>query len=504
MAISRRQFLRLGGLTAGTVALTACGVIGQKLAANDLPESLQAPTAVAGNNPSSVDVVWRILNRAGYGPRPGDVERVRQMGLETYLDQQLNPETIEDTATDLLIRGNDLYNREIGDLINQEPIDAARALMLATFSRALTSKRQLYEAAVEFWSDHFNIYLRKQQFVPFFKIVDDRETIRPHALGSFRDLLWASMHSPAMLIYLDNVQNRESAPNENYARELMELHTLGVNSGYTQEDVQEVARVLTGWTIQRRGVHQGQLIFRPEEHDAGTKTVLNQTISGGDGDSELNQLADILVNHPATAQFIATKLVRRFVADEPPASLVTQVAQTFTTTGGEIKPMLRQIFLSPEFAAAPPKLKRPYTFIVSALRSLQAELSPEMRQIGLWLERMGQMLFAWAAPNGYPDVSAAWSANLLPRWNFALTLTTGQVRGVSLPWEDLWRAGTVTTTNEALELVAGLILGRSLDDSARQLLTDYIATDQLGNSEGQQRLKEAVGLLLASPAFQWH
>ena len=508
MTLSRRQFLKLGGISAGAATLTACGSIGRKLAENDLPESLQAPTPLPPGTPTAdlpafpVNPAMRLLNRAGYGPRPGDLDRVTQMGLEAYLAEQLQPDSIDDQATDLIVRGIDLYQREIGDLLNQEQADAAIALGESTFYRALTSRRQLYETMVEFWSDHFNIYLRKTQFMPFFKIVDDRDAIRPHALGAFPNILSASMHSAAMLVYLDNVQNRRQAPNENYARELMELHTLGVHGGYDQTDVQEVARALTGWTVHRRGRRQGEVFLNLPEHDPGAKMVLGNTLPAEQGEADIAQLAQILSGAEVTATFIAGKLARRFVADDPSADLVRQAAEAFSAGGGDVRAALRVLFLSPEFAAAPPKLKRPYAYMVSAMRALHTYVS-DARALGQWLQMMGQPLFQWAAPNGYPDVSAAWAAALLPRWNFAVALLSDKMRGVRVGFEALLNAGNPSSTTAALDLFAGILFGHALDDEARTLFLDFIGSDRLADRETNIRLRESVALMLASPAFQW-
>jgi uncharacterized protein (DUF1800 family) len=426
------------------------------------------------------------------------------MGLVALLDEQLNPESIEDTISDLLLRNLTYYPMEVGQLVAQEPRDAGFELFLATVARATLSRRQLYEAAVEFWSDHFNIYVRKNQHLVFLKIVDDREAIRPNALGKFRDLLSASAHSPAMLVYLDNVQNVSGAPNENYAREIMELHTLGVHAGYTQQDVQELARALTGWTVHRRGRLQGQFFFDPAHHDGGEKVILGTTLPAGQDESDVLQVLDMLVSHPATGQFIAAKLVRRFVADEPPATLVDRVAQTYAEADGDVKAMLRETFLSDEFVTAPPKLKRPFTFAVSAMRALGADMRPRAtRSLHRWLNLMGQPLFQWPPPDGYPDVARAWTANLLPRWNFALALVNGQVEGVSVPLDQLLEASAATDTPSALNAFAGLILGRALDDQASTLFADYIGSGNLDDPPTRSRLNEAIALMLASPAFQW-
>jgi hypothetical protein len=468
-----------------------------------LPESAGVTTPAAGFPVVTINPIQRLLNRAGYGPRPGDLTRAADMGFEAYLEEQLNPEGIEDTAADLIIRNLTYYHMDIDQIIGRDNIpDVASELATATIGRAVYSKKQLYEAMVEFWSDHFNIYIRKNQLILPLKLVDDRDVIRPHALGKFRDLLFASAQSPAMLVYLDNVRNVKGDPNENYAREIMELHTLGVNAGYTQQDVQELARALTGWSAVLRGTNQGEFVFHADQHDTGSKQVLDLTLPAGQGEEDIHQVLEMLATHPATANFIATKLVRRFVADEPPAALVEQVAQTFLETDGDIKNMLRVIFLSEEFATAPPKLKRPYTFVISALRALNADIA-NYRPIRFALESMGQLPFNWAAPNGYPDVSAAWMSNLLPRWNFALSLLKINFAGANVPVARLLEAGEIDNAADALDFFAGLIYGAPLETADHTLFADYIGSDPFQSRNTTLRLRESIALMLAGPPFQW-
>ena len=520
MPVTRRNFLKLGGLAAAGVAAAACSEVGRQLHKNELPDELMVPTQEAlpaGLPPQTestidlpviaVDPIWRLLNRAGYGPRPGDIAAAREMGFEAYLEQQLDHSSIDDSAAALYVRGLTYYNMEIGELIEQEQRDGFQELASASYVRALTSKRQLYEAMVEFWSDHFNIYVRKNQFTIFLKIVDDREVIRPHALGRFRDLLWASAQSPAMLMYLDNFRNLKNEPNENYARELMELHTIGVHAGYDQQDVQELARALTGLQIGRRGRNHGQVVFNDDLHDMGSKTILGQTLPAGQSVQEdLNQVLELLVGHPATANFIATKLVRRFVADDPPQALVDQVATTFLETDGDIKSMLRVIFLSESFATAPPKLKRPYTFLISSLRALHADFSPgprANRELMRWLNQMGQPLYHWPPPNGYPDISSAWASNLLPRWNFSLALARNGIRGVNVPLEQIVTAGGADSPEAIVDLFSNILTGRDLDTDYASLLNNYIGGGDLSSNAVRRDLMDAVGMILSSPAFQW-
>lgn len=514
MNLTRRNFLRLGGLTAVAAGTAGCSVVGRELAQYELPETLLAPTAVPGTPPLTqsapdlptlaVNPVRRLLNRAGYGPTPGEVARVEQLGLAAYLEEQLNPETIDDLAGDLIARHQTLYQMDASVLVEQEPQDGTVELIGSTFMQAIYSKRQLYEAMVEFWSDHFNIYLRKDDVMPLAKIVDDRAVIRPYALTNFRDLLGASAQSPAMLLYLDNISNEKSHPNENYARELLELHILGVNGGYTQRDVQEVARVLTGWTVARHGRLRGQFIFDEDVHDFGEKQILGRIFPAGRGEAEVAELLDLLASHPSTATFLATKLVRRFVADEPPADLVAQVAAAYRQGHGDIKAMLRVIFMSDDFATAPPKLKRPHTYMVSVLRALRVDFRlGRGRAITDWMQTLGQPLFQWPPPDGYPDVSSAWVANLLPRWNFAVALLHGDIAGTTVPLDDLLAAGEAETAESALQLFAGLVYGRALRPDELDLFTRHIGSQTIQTGEDQLRLRDGIALMLASPEFQW-
>jgi uncharacterized protein (DUF1800 family) len=497
--LSRREFLKLGGVTAVAVGATGCSVVGQEVAQRQLPNTLLPPAAQVDG------LAWRFLNRAGFGPRPGDMQQVQALGLEGYLAAQLQPETIDDTAADLIMRNLDFQQMDISQLLTQEKEDIILELAGATLLRALYSKRQLYEVMVEFWSDHFNIFVGKNKFMPALKLIDDREVIRPHALGKFRDLLFASAYSPAMLVYLDNVRNTQDESNENYGRELLELHTLGVHAGYAQQDVQEAARALTGLGVRQRGPRQGQLFFDEQAHDQDEKLILGNRFPPNQGQGDIEQLLEMLVVDEKTAVFIATKLVRRFVADVPPDTLVKRVAQTYQATDGDIKAMLRVIFLSEEFATAPPKLKRPFTFMVSALRALHTDLRlGRGREIGRWLRLLGHVPFHWPPPDGFPDTAAAWASNLLPRWNFALTLVNKQLPGASAPLERLIQAGQVDTDPEAvLDFFSHLLNGRSLTSPERQQFHQYLGSNPLDDAATRQNLKDSVALMLASPAFQW-
>jgi uncharacterized protein (DUF1800 family) len=315
-----------------------------------------------------------------------------------------------------------------------------RALLL----RAVYSRRQLYERLVHFWENHFNVYVNKdadQLYLTSF----DRDAIRPFAMGNFRSLLGATAHSPAMLYYLDNWQSgisrgglegrparRSGGLNENYARELLELHTLGVDGGYTQHDVEEVARCFTGWTIYKV-YDAGLFLFDPSQHDDGEKIVLGHRIPRGGGIADGEMVLDILAKHPSTAHFIATKLARMFVADDPPESVVRRAAAVFLKTNGSIADTVRTILLSPEFKSRRSygaKVKSPFEYAASALRALDAETDAGPALLG-WIARMGEPIFGRITPDGYPDRAESWlsTGTFVERLNFAIALANNQIAG---------------------------------------------------------------------------
>jgi len=373
--------------------------------------------------------VERLLGRATYGPRPGDRTRLLDLGADSFLDEQLAPDTVDDREATLLVRHLESLALRGGDLFEVGKDEILADLRRATLLRALYSRRQLQEVTVELLSDHFNVYAGKGDGA-WLKVIDDRETIRPHVFGPFRDLLRATVTSPAMLVYLDGASNRRGKPNENHARELLELHTLGVDGGYGQRDVMELARALTGWRL-RDHLRKGRAVFDPSRHDPGAKRVLDEVADGAPG-VDLDELVDRLASHPATATLLATKLCRRFVADEPGAPLVARTADVFRKTGGHLGQTLSSLLRSEELQTAPPKLKRPYAFALSALRACGAA-SDGGRGLQDQLRALGQLPFDWPTPDGYPDGASHWSGPLLSRWNFALRLTTGGIRGTSVP-----------------------------------------------------------------------
>jgi uncharacterized protein (DUF1800 family) len=302
----------------------------------------------------------------------------------------------------------------------------------AKLLRAVYSPRQLEEVLVDFWFNHFNVFARKAQTEVYIGAYE-REAIRPHVLGRFRDLLGATARSPAMLVYLDNWQSgRNGAINENYARELLELHTLGVDGGYTQDDIVAVARAFTGWTVRRP--QAGGFHFARAIHDRGEKTVLGHTIRAGGGVQDGERVLDIVSRHPSTARHIAFKLAQRFVSDTPPSALVERAARRFHDTDGDLREVVRVIITSPEFFAPEAhraKVKTPFEFVVSALRATGAEVSSGMA-VARALIQMGMPLFLCQPPTGYDDTAEAWvsSGSLVNRINFALDLSKNRLRGV--------------------------------------------------------------------------
>lgn len=419
--LSRRDFLKLGTLVTASAALSSCAPLYRRLSGG-LPTIPWTPL-----DPSN----FLALNRLTFGPRVEERARFREIGLEAWVEEQLAFESINDLGCELLLRPFKTLNMEANEIeaVTNQLFDGydrerpANELRQATLLRQIYSKRQLYELMVEFWSDHFNIFIEKGNCF-YLKTVDDREVIRKHALGSFRDLVWASAHSPAMMVYLDNQANEKGAPNENYARELMELHTLGVDGGYTQQDVMELARCLTGWTIKNH-FWLGDFVFNEHVHDTGTKNVLGLVIPNS-GIKEAEQVIEMLVKHPGTARFIATKLARRFIADEPSQEIIEKAAQTFLNTNGDIKSVLRVILLD-GLPLAKPKNKRPANFVTSAIRMTNSET--DTVSLHEYLLRMGQLYFNWPTPDGYPDRSESWQGNLMPRWQFAFELIRDEIQG---------------------------------------------------------------------------
>lgn len=481
MSLNRREFLKIAGLIAAGATVSACAPV--------LNEIAGSSPLVAPDNRH-----FRALSRMTFGPTVAERVLSAEIGLTNWIEQQLDYENIDDGGTWLRLRPYDVIRHDADALALWERYDVVDPFKQATLLRRIYSERQLYEVMVAFWTDHFNISINKGDCY-FLKVVDDREVIRPYALGNFRDLLHASAKSPAMLIYLDNQANVKEHPNENYAREVMELHTLGVDGGYTQQDVMELARCFTGWTI-KDTFWRGEFTFNADMHDNDPKVILGQSVTAT-GIGEAEEVLDRLATHPTTARFLATKLVRRFVTDNPERdapALVAKSAETFLNTNGDIRSILRVILLDgvANNSSLPSKFKRPEEFVTSALRMTNASTDGHKR-LNSVLDTMGQSLFEWPTPDGPADVATVWMHNLLPRWKLAMALARNEIDGTKLPVED-W-VGISAEDDNLLNHFSNILLGNPYPDPSLFNTLHDVPADQLPQL--------IVAGLVASPAFQW-
>lgn len=469
-----------------------------------------------------------VLNRLAFGPRPGDVERVTRMGVRRWIDEQLAPEAIAlpapltarlaglDTVTrsagasldEYLALRKQVRDEDEGARQQRRERDArvAREAAEARLLRALESPRQLEEVMVDFWYNHFNVFAGKgidRALVTSY----ENEAIRPHALGGFRDLLGATAKHPAMLFYLDNAVSsapdanpkakRKGGLNENYARELMELHTLGVDGGYTQQDVTELARMLTGWTFDQRRLAAGGAGFRfdPKRHDQGSKTWLGQAIAP-DGQREGERALDVLAVHPTTARHLSRQLAQYFVSDDPPQALVERMTATWRASGGDIRAVLRTLFASPEFMstdAAGAKFKTPYQFVVSALRASGTAVA-NVGPLTNTMSQLGMPLYGCQTPDGYKNTQDAWlnPDALTRRIAFATALAGGRLPLAASPPASQPDIQPATRPAAAPQ---------PLDPAALQAaLAGSLSPRTLGIvGQGPERLRAAM--LLGSPDF---
>ncbi len=542
------------------------------------PSDLPSQKRVATRELTQDQAILHALNRLGFGPRPGDVERVRQMGLAKYIDQQLAPSSDPEAAVEARLdryKTLDMSSRELLQAYPQPKQAAKKAgmtqeeyrkkmqetreerrpmqgpqrvvaeLSMAKLTRAVYSERQLQEMMVDFWFNHFNVFAAKGPD-RWLLTEYERDVIRPRTMGKFRDLLGATASSSAMLFYLDNwmsadpvaaekmsaemEQRRETmlarlndprmqermrrngrdpqearkkmefaqqrmpkGLNENYARELMELHTLGVDGGYTQKDVLEVARAFTGWTL-RAPRQTADFFFDDRLHDNGVKTVLGKTINAG-GVKDGEAVLDLLARHPSTARFISTKLARRFVSDEPPKALVDRMAKSFTASDGDIRTVLRTMIESPEFWSRETyraKIKRPFELVASAVRVTGADLDTPLPLLQ-WTERIGEPLYRCQPPTGYSDKAEAWvnTGTLLNRRTFGLALAANRMRGVRVDAASLLG----TTSEDPLAQAIQVFLAGQVSPETRATLEKQLA-DQKPSPE------VVAGLVLGSPEFQ--
>jgi hypothetical protein len=494
-SLSRREFLRLAALLAAGSSVVGCASIYDRLAPGP-----GGSMTWAHPDPATFDQMSRLT----FGPKIEERTRVGEVGIQAYIEEQLAPADIDDLSPEVRLHQFSTLGMSAADLAaisdrlfdNVDRLTVPNQLRQATLIRQVYSRRQLHEVMVDFWSDHFNISVEKGDCY-FLKTVDDRQVIRKHALGNFGELLMASAHSPAMLVYLDNQSNRKGTPNENYARELMELHTLGVDGGYSQTDVMELARCLTGWTVKGH-FWRGDFTFDGDMHDDGSKEVLGMRIEPA-GEAEAERILDRLASHPSTARFIARKLIRRFIGENPPQDLVEAIASVFLQTGGDIRSTLRALLLD-GWEDLQPKFKRPADFVVSALRILNAHTDGG-ESIQGYLKRMGQPYFGWPTPDGYPDRSDAWSGNLMPRWQFAFDLAHGWLAGTRLDIAELVDSADTDSPESLTDQLSTLLLGAPLPRKTRSAVLQSIGG--LGPIDPSEMPALILASILASPAFQW-
>jgi uncharacterized protein (DUF1800 family) len=594
---------------------------------------------------STDEAILHALNRLAYGPRPGDIERIKQLGLAKWIDQQFNPNSIDDKELEARLEslptlrmssatliadyprpkpaaklaakqastaqsradaaaavivngtsangstedssatpfsdhtskdgsvGNDVPSpmkrpsanaatqggtrrgeltvdpnavpRPIADT-SRRPARIVEELSMAKMTRAIYSRRQLQQVMDDFWFNHFNIFAGKGED-RYYLTSYEREVIQPHVLGKFKDLLTASAKSPAMLFYLDNFLSadplaaqrlveeralrqqrrggfarfpRNSPPaqskkkqgrglNENYGRELLELHTLGVDGGYTQKDVTEAARAFTGWTIEKPRENP-QFKFDDRIHDPDPKIVLGKKIHAG-GMKDGEQVIELLAKHPSTAKFISTKLARRFVSDNPPPALVVRMADTFKSSDGDIRAVLHTMIYSPEFwsrEAYRAKIKTPFEFVASTVRALGTDVDTTMPLVQ-WVGRIGEPFYQCQPPTGYADKAEAWvnAGALLGRLNFSLAIAGNKVRGSHTDAGALLGPSSSTDRREILDRAVQLFLGghagtATIETLQKQLEDPQVIQARLDDPARPADLGVITGLVLGAPEFQ--
>jgi uncharacterized protein (DUF1800 family) len=561
--LSRRALLQKSTALATTVA-AAVAFQPASVSAQETPPTpaMRTPHRISAAsvevNPPSPEII--ALNRIAFGPRPGDLDALMALGsnseerLRAFVDQQLAPETIDDSQCDAILAAQGFTtlaksrqqlwtDHAIGDVPWSERIRPLNETIQATFLRAIYSKRQLVEVLADFWHNHFNVYAWDRWAASTW-VHYDRDVIRGNLLGNFRQMLGAVAKSPAMLYYLDNISNTSAGPNENYARELFELHTLGAENYfgvasivgpdggyhhpapkdangvalmYIDEDVYAATQCFTGWRIDQA---TGNFRFDDSVHAKYSKIVLAKATPSGAGVQDGEFVLDLLANHPGTARYICRKLCRRLISDNPPESIVETAANVFYTKRNEpdqLKQVVRTILLSSEFRSTwGEKIKRPFEYVVSLLRAANANFawSNDFR----WrYEPLGQALFSWPPPDGYPDTKERWTGTMtiLQRWRICNWLMDGWKIGGEGEDKNNLRIDCLAQTpahirkpTDLVDFWSRRILGRLLPAEERQPIVEFMAAgrnpDQdLPENQIAERLRFMVGLIFMSPSFQW-
>lgn len=410
--LSRRHLLG----SAALFALSSCGPSDWLLGAVSTPSGMDP---LPGEDR---DFSRHVLDRCTYGARAGERAALLAGGFDSWLETQLRNEP--DRATERLLNDFDVLHAPAGEAFEWKPRVVQEEVIRGTLLRAVYGRDQLREVVASCWGDQFNVGAGKGD-VAWLVAAYDRDVIRTHTLGSYTELLRTSVTHPAMLWYLDGRTNRSEHPNENHARELLELHSLGVNAGYTQHDVMEVARCLSGWTVRgKERLKKGAVEFAPELHDNGRKIVLGTVIPAGLGAADVDRVVAIVAAHPATAERIATRLCSRFIADPPPRSAVDDVTAAFIQHAGDLRETVRAVLQHPTFhdpAIRGGKLKRPLHYLASCLRVLDVRTHAEAPLVEA-LARMGESPYQHPTPEGYPERASAWTGTLWWRWRAAYDL----------------------------------------------------------------------------------
>lgn len=453
--------------------------------------------AHVGGDGTGLESDLRFLQRVTFGASYHDRAMMEALGRDAYLEWQLAYESIDVSALEAeLVARYPWLTLSAAEMVAHwiEEIDIGHAEV--TITRALKSPRQLYERVVEMWNDHFNI-TSSGLTMAWTRAVDEREVIRAHAMGKFRDLLGASARSPAMILYLDNARNAASAPNENYAREVMELHTTGVGP-YTEQDVREVARCFTGWMVHDSSKGDVALTFKFDaaQHDDGQKVVLGHVIPAGGGITDGEAVLDILAAHPSTARHISKRIARHFITLAPSTSLIDRLAAVFTATEGDIRAVVREALSARNLAHAQLKHKRPFQFAVGVARALEASM-PHSGQLRLKLAQAGHMPFKWETPDGYPDRTSYWAGALLWRWRFAASLMYNEMTGVEVDVQRLMFGAW--SIEQIVDRIDSIVFGGGMPMMTRVLLEDYLRA----NNPTTGVMAEAIGLAISSAEYQW-
>lgn len=457
-----------------------------------------------------------LVNRITGGFTLEEYEFASSLGYEGYLEYQLDHENIDDSELDAsfahfstLPMGAALLKQTIKDLQPNDPNPILELQAHATM-RALYSKRQLYERMVEFWTYHFNIDIHDKS-CRMLKSSDDRDVIRPNAMATFADLLSASAHSAAMMYYLDNYNNKVGAPQENYGREIMELHSLGVTGPYTEQDVKEVSRCLTGWSlVHPNSPNFGDFLYIDANHDQGEKTVLGVTIPAGGGKTDGDTVLQMLATHESTAQFVGGKLTRWLLGYEPSQTLLNKVAQVFLNTGGDVKSLIRVILKPANLEAfdpwSNPKMRRPFQFTTALIRAVGAQIDdqgdPENQSfLQIELDKMGMEPFGWGPPTGYPDSLAAWGSSLRGRWSFASRLMANEILHVSVSPAQVIRRLEKASKGDMASKVSALLTGGTMSFHDESVLRSYFGSFP---EITWPIIAEGIAFASTSPSFQFY